>query len=685
MRVMRVCFVLSLLLTICSGMAAQAQPASGIESMKLLAPDVGWAATKDKIFWTANGGAQWSDITPKTKAQRIIASVFFLDSSNGWALLAYAGKEYPTSGISETLFELASTSDSGASWSVQHLDVPDPDSSRGLSGEAWLDFLDSQHGWLMVRMNSNTAVSIGVLRATEDGGKTWHARSAPVAGPTRFLTPKDGWLAGGPTQDQIRALFVTHDGGGTWQEQRPKPPSQTQAAVNPTYDLPVFEDSRHGFLPVSFSGPDGVGSALVLFATADAGITWNPDRVLLNLPEISQGVILPSAVADSAWICASASGQSITITTTERGGSLTIGPTKNRRAEPPNLSEFPSILQLGFADETRGWLLLLDGGLYSTSTGGAAWKKVTPPSADRTPHQGKPVVAPAKTEPRTDMFSEPVSDAPSTTVSTHIGLDTFPVIPSGDMQNWSNDSPYYDVGIYLPGSKNKTNDPKLTSAWLSSAQGQGWGIVPLWFGLQSACACRTQNPCVPFTYQFSTNTSQAKTDGINEATAAISSAQKLGLSPTIIYHDIENYTPDGSTCSLPVQAFLSGWDQQMQTVGKAGVYGNPAPAAQDFSKATPIPDDVWVAKYPAQGQVPQVTTWALGKLPDSPNWTSNQRIRQSQQNLVQAWGSATSYKIDFDIENATVVDANNGSKLPSSYTYTSLNYPNATATYAWGI
>ncbi len=656
MRVMRVCFVLSLLLTICFGMAAQSQQASRIESMKLLTPDVGWAATKHKLFWTTNGGAQWSDITPKTKAQRIIASVFFLDSSNGWALLAYAGKEYPTSGISETLFELASTSDSGASWSVQRLDVPDPDSSRGLSGEAWVDFLDSQHGWLMVRMNGNTAVSIGVLRATEDGGRTWHARSAPVAGPIRFLTAKDGWLAGGPTEDQIQALFVTHDGGGTWQEQRPKPPSQTQAAVNPTYDLPVFEDSQHGFLPASFSGPDGVGSALVLFSTADAGITWNPDRVLLNLPETSQGVILPSAIADSAWICASASGQSITITTTERGGSLTIGPTKSRRAEPPNLSKFPSILQLGFADESRGWLLLLDGGLYSTSTGGAAWKKVTPPSADRTPHQSKPVVAPAKTEQTTDMFSEPISDAPSTSVSTHIGLDTFPVIPSGDMQNWSNNSPYYDVGIYLPGSKNKTNDPKLTSAWLSSAQGQGWGIMPLWFGLQSACACRTQNPCVPFTYQFSTNTSQAKTDGVNEAKAAISSAQKLGLSPTIIYHDIENYTPDGSTCSLPVQAFLSGWDQQMQTVGKAGVYGNPAPAAQDFSSATPIPDDVWIAKYPAQGQVPQVTTWALGKLPDSPNWTSNQRIRQSQQNLVQAWGSATSYKIDFDIENATVVN-----------------------------
>jgi hypothetical protein len=245
-----------------------------------------------------------------------------------------------------------------------------------------------------------------------------------------------------------------------------------------------------------------------------------------------------------------------------------------------------------------------------------------------------------------------------------------------------NSSPFYDVGIYLPGSPNKSNDSNLTTGWIAAVQGQqGWGIMPIWFGLQSSCACYTKSgKCVPFTYQISTNPTQAKTDGINEAKAAISSAQTLGLSPMVIYKDIENYTPDGSTCSLPVQMFLSGWDQQMQTVGQAGVYGNPAPAAQDFVKASPIPDDVWIAKY---NSPPQLTIWGLGKLTDSPNWTNNQRIHQVQQNLAQAW-TTTTYNVDPDIENAAVLNANNGSKSLYLNTVTTLQYPGA-ETAAYGI
>jgi hypothetical protein len=71
-----------------------------------------------------------------------------------------------------------------------------------------------------------------------------------------------------------------------------------------------------------------------------------------------------------------------------------------------------------------------------------------------------------------------VPATPSSTISAHLGFDKFPVIPTtSDMQKWMNSSPYYDVGIYLPGSKNKSNDPNLTPAWLSDVQGQNqaWG------------------------------------------------------------------------------------------------------------------------------------------------------------------------------------------------------------------
>ena len=195
--------------------------------------------------------------------------------------------------------------------------------------------------------------------------------------------------------------------------------------------------------------------------------------------------------------------------------------------------------------------------------------------------------------------------------------------------------------------------------------------MPIWFGVQSACACYVNKTgqCVPCTNQISPNTTQANAQGVSEATAAITSAQTLGLSPTVIYKDIENYTPDGSTCSLPVRAFLSGWDKQMQTVGKAGAYGNPAPASQDFAKASPIPDAVWVAKYSAAGTPPQLTIWGLGKLGDSPNWTNGQRVHQVAQNLMQA-RSSTSYNIDPDIDNGPVINAN---AIAKPYLYTAAN------------
>jgi photosystem II stability/assembly factor-like uncharacterized protein len=100
-----------LLIALC--LLASGQNSTAIQSMKLFDPDAGWAATNKNLFWTTDGGAQWKDITPKANGRRVVASVFFLDTSNGWALLAYAGKEDSKTGISETLFELASTQDSG--------------------------------------------------------------------------------------------------------------------------------------------------------------------------------------------------------------------------------------------------------------------------------------------------------------------------------------------------------------------------------------------------------------------------------------------------------------------------------------------------------------------------------------------------------------------------------------------
>ena len=59
---------------------------------KLLTPTAGWVSTRDKLFWTADGGEQWKDIAPPLTEESIpsapeahhIASVFFWDTKQGW-------------------------------------------------------------------------------------------------------------------------------------------------------------------------------------------------------------------------------------------------------------------------------------------------------------------------------------------------------------------------------------------------------------------------------------------------------------------------------------------------------------------------------------------------------------------------------------------------------------------------
>jgi hypothetical protein len=61
-RIDRILLIAALMLEMSSSAWA------GVTSMKLLAPNVGWATTEDygkkTLFWTADGGDHWKNITP---------------------------------------------------------------------------------------------------------------------------------------------------------------------------------------------------------------------------------------------------------------------------------------------------------------------------------------------------------------------------------------------------------------------------------------------------------------------------------------------------------------------------------------------------------------------------------------------------------------------------------------------
>ncbi|HET7100520.1 MAG TPA: YCF48-related protein, partial [Terriglobia bacterium] len=223
-------------------------------TMKLLTPNVGWVIHYPGLMWTTDGGTHWKNITPPLANGQQIASVFFLDTQDGWALLSGQGEK----GSDEPRFDLAVTNNAGAKWSIVPVVIPELNPRQTiLDGSGQVDFVDPMRGWLNLNMTSSPNFSLAMLIETNDGGETWtRPQAAPgVSGDLSFINDTDGWLAGGPGN---QFLYVTHDGSKTWKKMSLNPPAEVGGAVYPTFaGAPVFVESGRGFVAVNYSGPPG--------------------------------------------------------------------------------------------------------------------------------------------------------------------------------------------------------------------------------------------------------------------------------------------------------------------------------------------------------------------------------------------------------------------------------------------
>lgn len=372
------CFTLACL----SGIVA-AQPRMG-----LVGPGVGWAlvsqgggsSPNDHLFWTSDDGGAWRDITPQDPASRQIAGTFFLDASRGWVLLALKheppkNNQEPDNFITDIRgFDLASTTDGGANWTIKHLDAL-------WEGVGWLAaseifFLDAAHGWMDIESPTPHWGGEGVLLATADGGNTWkpivEVNGGGGYGPIRFTDPLNGWIAGGPGDNY---LYSTNDGGRHWREVSVPAPSSIPGEVAAQYPLPRFADAMHGFLTVRYSGPgkseEGV-DILVLLSTNDGGHTWRSES-WSNLDQAADFPIV--AVVDSTALAPKRldHGPATLLKLAPGGKHAEI-----QVSEFPQMSSGTALLDLNFNDAIHGWASTSDGHLLSTADGGATWKETSP-------------------------------------------------------------------------------------------------------------------------------------------------------------------------------------------------------------------------------------------------------------------------------------------------------------------
>ncbi len=702
----------------------KAPPGPVVTGMKLLAPGVGWAERSQHVYLTKDGGADWSDITPALDADARLSSIFFLDPSTGW--IAINHYEPPSD---EPRFDLASTTDAGATWSRTTFPLRPKD--YGIStefplrgGAETVAFVDPLHGWMNVWFAGQTRNTWqGFLLLTSDGGRTWkQAADAPGLSQTQMLlvTPSEGWLFGVNFYDSHH-LYVTRDGARSWQEVEPEPAGLADSQV---MGLPTFSDARHGSLQMNGSLGSGqqLRLTMVLMATSDGGRTWKPDRTIANLDDRARTQYGSPTVVGSVWIfAASSSDHHPVLTRVAAGARIDAGA---EAAAPRPL--YRDIRHLSFATPADGWVVVDDGGLLATADGGATWTDISPgpkphiihplrsPSSGESPSEwsapASPIPSPTASRGRNRVrFSSSDSFGQNAPPSKHLGFEVQYTGTEAEMQQWWNFSPYHDVGVYLAGAVNhgpsnefgKIEDRNLySSTWLDFVMGLGWGVMPIWVGPQDPCVHMPKGVTL-VTFRDDPN-SFLSSEGSEEAHKALNYAFLAGIpAQSIIYYDMETYdaschpvthgkkrnpkvTVNGSLAAID---FLQGWTSTLHSNGfAAGVYvsGSNAGDLQAIN-----PDAVWVA---VPGPPSKASIWQLNKpigspylgspyLPES-QFVNHQRIHQYNDGPQAvgianvAWGGVMmnaaynggSQLIDLDIEDAPVVGGGGTKTFPGGFT-----------------
>jgi photosystem II stability/assembly factor-like uncharacterized protein len=308
---------------------------SQVQDIQLISKQTGWGLVDNNLFWTDDEGSTWSEMTPPKTNNETVLAAHFQDDSNGWSV----SQDSLTGQLN-----VYQTNDKGVNWLVSSLQ--EGDLSLGpLVSKVYMDFLDTQNGWIVVKFVSSSNFSVGKLYRTNDGGETWEELSIPMGEPVRFLDKNRGWIAGGPAGDD---LYRSEDGGISWQQEEFYS-LITQQAEHALVELPVFADERNGILPVKVIN-DGASQVEIL-STHDGGVTWenNSPTFLRVTGSAGDGLIL-SYLGESRFFLASENSQSILLDSASAGITASA-------ADPLAIS----LVKVQFTSNGEGWAIAQGG------------------------------------------------------------------------------------------------------------------------------------------------------------------------------------------------------------------------------------------------------------------------------------------------------------------------------------
>ncbi|GHO99969.1 hypothetical protein KSF_100170 [Reticulibacter mediterranei] len=338
------------------------------------------------MYRTTDGGKHWQLLSRPSELTAQPFQFWVFDET--MALLV----PVDISGYPHSRLFFYRTDDGGKTW--QRHDFPRTPVMKDTSATYKWTFLDHHQGWVTAAPNMiggcgggrpvpMEPVAYEVLFHTTDGGKTWQQVSQlpfkyDINGLT-FINAHTGWLAAEvddpqhpfpDLHDYPSTLFVTHDGGITWQQHNLTLPAQE---VNRPYSIqPLFETAQDGNLLVTFRG----GKNLEIthhyqYTLQDAGKAWKVNGTLLpnttsNSDDSSYTVIDGNHILESGWN-----------EDTKYATLYTLN--KRQWVKSPMKNPFERYMAQFFSSQ-QGVALAVESntamGIYRSSDGGKTWVKV---------------------------------------------------------------------------------------------------------------------------------------------------------------------------------------------------------------------------------------------------------------------------------------------------------------------
>ncbi|HEY2741608.1 MAG TPA: N-acetylmuramoyl-L-alanine amidase [Gaiellaceae bacterium] len=348
--------------------AVMAEPVGHPLESGLLQDGFGYAVTGSGLEVTSDAGSTWRPATPPGLAATDIRAVRFVDPANG-LVVALSGTERHS-------FGLWRTSDGGLTWTSSRLPMP-----AGADAGAPISLAAPDASHVLIGLSLQQGLGLpgpGVLLVSSNGGRTWSRRTLPGSGEIAFTSASQGWLA--PVDGR---LYRTRNGGRTWRRAPIQAPAGFHSLL-PLAELPVFSDSMHAALPVSFLR--GKRAAVSFLTSSNGGKTWRTAATVAGRRAPSRVARVPAAIAGATdWFVLT------------DGGSRVVSLENGNRVRNVAAAGLPltapgfELADVSFASATTGWATVStcaagagahcarDETLYRTLDGGGDWARLDLP------------------------------------------------------------------------------------------------------------------------------------------------------------------------------------------------------------------------------------------------------------------------------------------------------------------